>query len=147
MSELQLIATALSSIKTATEIVGFLRDSESCFERAEQKLKVAELVSALAEVKYELVELRDSFAEKEERIRELEEALETRHDLRRVGDAYYRVDGSGSPTGAAHCVRCWEDAHKQRQLVYEPKAETFRRCPSCGESYSAVETHDLNPAG
>ncbi len=42
------IGSLLSSLKTATDIAKFIKDSDVSLEKAETKLKLAELVSALA---------------------------------------------------------------------------------------------------
>ena len=69
MPDLTAIGAVLGSLKTATEIAKFIRESDVSIERAELKLKVADLIGALADVKLELVELQDSFAAKDQRIK------------------------------------------------------------------------------
>src|SRR5688572_15680002 len=117
MPDITTIGAVLNSLKTATDIAKFIRESDVSLERAELKLKVADLVSALADVKLELVELQESFAQKEQRIKELEEAFQSRDTLVRRYDAYYQADALGQPVGVPYCLRCWENEHKQRQLV------------------------------
>jgi hypothetical protein len=56
------IAAILSSIKTATDIAKFLRESDLSLQRAELKLKLADLVSALAEAKIELTEIQETLS-------------------------------------------------------------------------------------
>ena len=51
MPDIATIAAALNSLKTATDIVKFIRESDLSIERAELKLKLADLVGALAEAK------------------------------------------------------------------------------------------------
>lgn len=62
MPDLATIGAALSSLKTATDIVKFLRSSDLSLERAE--LKLADLLSSLADAKIELIEGQDTLAEK-----------------------------------------------------------------------------------
>jgi hypothetical protein len=49
------ITSALSSIKAASDIVKLVRESGLTLEKAEVKLKLAELVEKLADAKLELV--------------------------------------------------------------------------------------------
>lgn len=107
MPDISAIAAVLGSLKTATEIAKFIRESDVSIERAELKLKVADLIGALADVKLELVELQDTFASKDQRIKELEAAFESRDALVRKYDAYYKADASGNASGAPYCLRCW----------------------------------------
>ncbi|MGE0876146.1 MAG: hypothetical protein AB7O31_15905 [Burkholderiales bacterium] len=146
MPDISAIAAVLGSLKTATEIAKFIRESDVSIERAELKLKVADLIGALADVKLELVELQESFASKDQRIRELEEAFESKDALVRRYDAYYRADAAGDPTGAPYCLRCWESDHKQRLLVHDAKEYRTRLCTSCGHRYEGRLSGDIYPA-
>jgi hypothetical protein len=68
MPDISAISAVFGSLKTATDIAKFIRESDVSIERAELKLKIADLFSALADVKMELVDLQDTFAAKEQRI-------------------------------------------------------------------------------
>jgi len=140
------IGAVLSSVKTATEIAKFIRESDVSIERAELKLKVADLISALADVKIELVELQEAFAAKDERIRELEEAFQAKESLVRRYDAYYAADADGEPVGAPFCVRCWDIEHKQRRLVHDSKEFRTRVCIGCGHRYDNRLAGDIATA-
>ena len=143
MPDLTAIGAVLGSLKTATEIAKFIRESDVSIERAELKLKVADLVSALADVKLELVDLQETFATKEQQIRELEEAFQAKDTLVRNNDAYYRVSSEGRPLGVPYCLRCWENDHKQRQLVHDAKEYRIRLCTSCGHRYEGRLAGDI----
>ena len=146
MPDLSAIGAVLGSLKTATEIAKFIRESDVSIERAELKLKVADLIGALADVKLELVELQDTFALKDQRIKELEESFETKDSLVRKYDAYYKADPDGKPLGAPYCLRCWESDHKQRLLVHDAKQYRTRLCTSCGHKYEGRLAGDIFPS-
>ena len=55
MPDFSAIGAVLGSLKTATEIAKFIRESDFSIERAEMKMKVADLIGALADVKLGLV--------------------------------------------------------------------------------------------
>ncbi len=143
MPDLSAIGAVLGSLKTATEIAKFIRESDVSIERAELKLKVADLIGALADVKLELVELQDVFASKEQRIKELEEAFEIKDSVVRKYDAYYEAGPDGSPLGAAYCLRCWESDHKRRLLVQDAKDFRTRLCTNCGHKYEGRRAADI----
>lgn len=143
MPDMAAIGALLGSVKTATDIAKFIRESDVSIERAELKLKVADLVGALADIKIELVELQEAFAEKERRIQELEEAFQAKGQMVRRYDAYYRADDERNPVGVAYCLRCWENDHKQRQLVHDAKEYRIRVCTGCGHRYEARLAGDI----
>ena len=143
MPDIAAISAILGSLKTATEIAKFIRESDLSLERAELKLKVADLVGALADVKLELVGLQETFAAKEQRIKELEEAFQAKDRLVRQHDAYYRTDEQGKPVGVPFCLRCWENEHKHRQLVHDAKEYRIRLCTSCGHRYEGRLAGDI----
>jgi hypothetical protein len=145
MPDITAIGAVLSSLKTATEIAKFIRESDVSIERAELKLKVADLISTLADVKMELVELQETFTSREQRIRELEEAFKVKDHIVRKHDAYYRADSEGKPLGVPYCLRCWENDHKQRQLVHDAKENRVRLCTSCGHRYESRLAGDIHP--
>jgi hypothetical protein len=145
MPDLSTISAALGSLKSAIGIAKFLRESDISIEKAELKLKLAELVSALADTKMELVEVQDFLIEKDKRINELEEAFEIKSTLIRRGDAYYIANAGGNPVGMPYCLRCWENDHKKRQIVVAAKESLTKVCTTCGQKYDRRMTHEIQP--
>lgn len=144
MVDIALIATALKSLKTATDIAKFLRESDLSLERAELKLKLADLVSALADAKIQVVEIQETLQEKDKRIAELEEAFQMKDKLVRRYDAYYNADETGNPVGVPYCLRCWENDHKKHQLVIKAGSNRSRTvCTSCGHEYVRHLTEEI----
>lgn len=146
MPDFTAIATALGSLKTATDIAKFLRESDLSLERAELKLKLADLIGALADTKIELVEIQETLFNKDKRINELEAAFECKHTLVRRYDAYYAADDRGNPAGVAYCLRCWENDHKRRQLVEDYKDSRTHACTACGHRYDRDRTQEFPPS-
>ena len=145
MADLATIGAALSSLKTATEIVKFIRESDVNLEKAELKLKLADLLGSLADTKMELVEVQDALIEKDKKIADLEDAFQKKDSLVRQGDAYYVTDEDGKPTGIAYCLRCWENEHKTKQLVNSSKDRGMHICTSCGHPYSGYRSAQISP--
>ena len=144
MPDIAVISAAFSSLKAATEIANLLRKSDLSLEKAELKLKLANLISALAETKMELTEVQEVIIGKDKRIAELEEAFEVKGTLIRDCDAYYVVDDEGKPVGVPYCLRCWEKDHRKRQLVNESRHAKV--CTTCGHKYKARLTHIIDSA-
>jgi len=144
MPDIPTIAALLGSVKTATDIARFLRDSDFSLESAELKLKLAELLGTLADAKLELIAVQETLAEKDKRLRELEDAFQRKDDLVRQNDAYYVKDDKGEPIGVPYCLRCWKSDHKQRQLVQ--KALRIKVCTSCGHQYEGGNAYEIFPS-
>ena len=143
MPDLATIGAALSSIKTATDIVKYLRASDLSLERAELKLKLADLLGSLADAKLELIEVQETLVEREKKILALEESFLKKDSLLRQYDAYYKADENGKPTGVPYCLRCWESDHQQKQLVHDSKEYRIRLCTSCGHRYEGRLASDI----
>jgi len=75
MPDIATISSILTSVKAATEIAKFLKDSDISLEKAETKLKLADLVGALADTKLEIAEIQELLIEKDDKIKELQYAL------------------------------------------------------------------------
>lgn len=145
MADLATIGAALSSLKTATEIVKVIRESDINLEKAELKLKLADLLVLLADTKIELVEVQDALIDKDKKIADLEYSFQNKESLIRQGDAYYLVDKNSDPIGVAYCLRCWENEHKTRQLVKSSKDRFVNVCTTCGHQYPSYRTEQILP--
>ena len=145
MPDITTIGTVLGSLKTATDIAKFLRKSDLSLERAELKLKLADLVSALADAKIELAEIQEALSIKDKRIAELEDAFQSKDSLVRRYDAYYEADENGDPVGVPFCLRCWENDHKKRQLVSASGEHLTQVCTTCGHRYEYRLAGNIQP--
>ena len=93
MADITAISQVLSSIKTATDIVKLFRETNISWEKAETKLKLAELVQALADAKLEIAEVHNLLLEKDKMIKILEETLHTKKNVVWESPWYWHVDG------------------------------------------------------
>jgi CRISPR/Cas system-associated protein Cas10 (large subunit of type III CRISPR-Cas system) len=144
MPDIATISAFLSSVKTATEIAKALREVDVSLEKAETKLKIADLMDALAEARIKAAEIQDVIQEKDKRIAELESAFETKAKLIRQEDAYFEINASGNPFGAPYCSHCWEVNHKPIHLHRERENMWDYVCPACKNSYSYRHVPDFN---
>jgi hypothetical protein len=133
MADIVTIGAFLTSVKNATEIAKAIRNVDVSLEKAETKLKMAELIESLADAKIQAAEILDILKAKDEKILELERAFELKSQLVRKHDAYYEADSSGNPVGKPYCSHCWEVDHKTIHLVTSPKYQ-HRDCQVCKTS-------------
>jgi hypothetical protein len=134
------IASVLSSLKVATEIANLLRGSDLSLDKAEAKLKLADMLNALADARIELATLRGTMQEKDARIAELEEAFSLKEALVLQGDAYYLKDGKRLTDGP-FCVKCWEGDHEARRLVKAVGTKLI--CQACSSIYDQRNIRSL----
>lgn len=131
--EIASIASAISSIKTATDIVKHIRDSGSSLEDAEIKLKLADLVGALADSKMEVANFKDLLLEKDSIIQRLQAKLSK--ELKTVWEDpyYFIVDESGERDGP-YCQKCYDGDGKYIRLQ-SPGRRGYWDCNECKNHY------------
>jgi len=112
MPDLTTISSILGSIKTATDIARLLKESDISLEKAETKLKLAELVSALADAKIEISEIQELLTEKDKSIRDLQNELNIKAKLHWEKPYYWIIDGESKD--GPYCQHCYD---KERILV------------------------------
>jgi hypothetical protein len=139
------ITAVLSSLRTATDIAKLLRETDLSLEKADLKLKLADLVGSLADAKMQLSEIQELLGDRDKRIKELEEAFQSKHRLVRVRDAYYRLDDQDRPSGEPHCIRCWDVDHKQYKLQYDAKDRFVKVCPACKHRHEGRMAIRIDP--
>lgn len=131
MPDITTISAVLTSVKTATEIAKFLKDTDISLEKAETKLKLAELVSALADTKLKIAEIQELLVEKDKKIKELQYAL-TQHEKMVWRDPVYYMqieDGEEGP----FCPQCYDSERKVIRLqTYE---KNCWHCETCGKTF------------
>lgn len=137
MADLSSIVTVLNGIKTATEIAKALKDIDISIERAELKLQMAQLISALADTKISAAEIQELVLEKDKEIQELKNMLTIKEKIIRFGDAYYPVNSSGKATGSPYCSHCWES---QCKLIHLHSKGVNKICASCNTLYQGRNT-------
>ena len=143
MADMAIIASVLTSLKTATDLTKLLREADSSFTISEWKLKLAGITDALAEARLSLAEIKELMIEKEEEIKRLTDAIEQKKNITKIDDAYYETDETGVPKGDPYCVNCWESKHVLRHLTTDSKNYRERQCPACKSSYSSRNTHPI----
>ena len=105
------LSLLLTQTKTAVDIAKFIKNSSGTLDKSGQKLKLAELIEALADIKMETAEIKSLIIEKDEKILALENQLRLKNDL--IYEApYYLIDNGENKKEGPFCQKCY-DADKQ----------------------------------
>lgn len=131
------ITAILGNLKVAIDIAKAIRASDVSIERAELKLRLAEMIGALADAKIEVIEVQESLAKKDKQLLELEAAFQSKDALVKHYDAYYAAGPNGGAIGEPFCAHCWQVGHRKYSLANDPKDTYVRVCISCSHKYSA----------
>ena len=138
MPDITIIPTLLASIKHATDITKVFKDADYSFEKAETKLKMAELISALADVKVQAAGVQELVLEKDKRIAELEswKAETQRYKLIEIakGVFVYVLKLEYIHDEPIHwlCPNCFENKRKSiLQRADKTPSGTSHNCSNC----------------
>src|ERR1043165_2655860 len=106
MTDIATISTFLSSIRTATEIAKAIKSADVSLEKAETKLKMAELIESLADAKMQAAEIQEVIQEKDNKIAELEKAMKIKDSLSFENNYYWVIKGEEKE--GPYCTHCWD---------------------------------------
>lgn len=137
MTEIATITTTLGAITNAIAIAKTIKNTDSTLEKAELKLKIAELMESLADAKISVSEFQDIVKEKDKKIAELEGILTFKSKLTRHLSAYYETDQNSKPFGDPYCSNCWETSYKAVHLHESHNDYEVNLCPFCKTEYNA----------
>ena len=140
MPDLATIATVLSSIKSATDIAKYISDSGVTLEKAELKLKFAELVGALADAKLEIANIQNLILEKDDLIKQLNEKLELKENVVFVNGVYW-IQRENEKDGP-YCQRCYDVDKSLIRLQFHSttlygSTTRYYSCTACKTNYDA----------
>lgn len=128
MPDILAINATITAIKHSIDIAKAIKDADSTLEKAELKLKIAELIESLADAKVSVTELQEIIQEKDKRIKELESSLENKPNLVRHWGKYFETDENGNPTGDPYCSNCWDSNSK---LIHLNRIGSIYTCGTC----------------
>ena len=130
MADMAAISQVLSSIKAASDIARLLKETDISLEKAETKLRLAELVGALADAKFELAEVQNLLLDKDEKIKKLAETLHTKKNVLWEPPWYWSVD-EGKKDGP-FCQQCYD---KECTLIRLQDLHGYWICLNCKNTY------------
>lgn len=128
MTDIATITTFLGSIKTAAELAKAISGADTLLERAELRLKIAELLEAIADAKIQALNIKELLDEKDRAIHELTEKLDGKQQQIRKDGMHFEIDDDGNPKGDPYCSHCWESAGKR---IHLGNVGGLRICHAC----------------
>lgn len=136
------VGSLLSSLKTATDIAKFIKDSDLSLEKAETKLKLAELVSALADAKMEAAEVQQALLERDEKIRVLEQDAKVKANVRWEQPCYWlkSLEGREEP----YCQNCFDKDKRLSRLHTDGRG--YFQCRVCDKQFKTQARKDQEAA-
>jgi hypothetical protein len=136
------VGALLTSIKTATGIAKFFRDSDINLQKAESKAKIADLISAMADVKIQTADLQEVLLEKDKHIRELKTKLSIKDNLRFERPYYWLAREDKSKDGP-YCPHCKDKDDKLIRLQSSEPGNWY--CSVCSNVYYDKEYVEPEP--
>lgn len=131
MFDMATITTAVGGIKGAIEIAKLLKDSSDSLEKAEVKLKLADLIGALADVRTQMSDIKEALIESENEKKELKAKLALQAKLEFEMPYYWTIEEDGKKDGP-FCQLCYDKEKKLIRLQNKENGEWH--CLSC-QSY------------
>jgi hypothetical protein len=141
MPDITIISTLLAGIKTAFDIAQTLRTTDISLEKADLKLKLAELIDALADAKIGITEINSLVHKKDQEIAKLKDALKLKSNLVRKKGAYFETDENGQARGDPYCSHCWETEHIAVHIHQNPELHRIMECPHCKSEFRYVKSY------
>lgn len=132
MDPVTVISSTLASIKMATEIAKLLKDADLSLEKAEFKLKLADLVGALADAKLQIISIQDVIAEKDKTIKELEQQLDLKGKIKFERPFCWIHDGDQKD--GPYCQKCYDSDKKLIHLQKRGHKDQWD-CLECGKYF------------
>lgn len=126
------VSAVLGSIKTAADIAKVIKESDVSLEKAESKLKLAELISALADAKIQIADIQQLLMEKDAELKAATERLDVKEKLH-WESPYYWLLGETKKEGP-FCQHCYDKNHELIRL--QGNGEGYWECKACKSSYT-----------
>lgn len=145
MPDITTVAAFLVSIKNATDIAKAIKGADVSLEKAEFKLKLAELIEALAEAKMQAADVQEIIREKDKEIDTLRKAFELKSTLVKYGNAYYEKNNIGIAINEPYCLYCWEANQKALHLIlfnHNTSGEKMGFCTACQTQCNLEQTFE-----
>lgn len=137
--ELEAIGAGLT---TAFNIAKAVVSADRAIDKAELKLRMSELMVALAESRQELIDARSTAQVLEARLRQLESNAALVATLRHKAPFYF-AEGDATP----YCARCVEVERRPVHVVKTTMVSAGKRvweCPSCKTKVADMHGHAID---
>jgi len=131
MTDFAIVQSILGCVKTAAEIANLLGTKNLSLEKAEFKLKLAELISLLADAKIELSEIQKILLEKDSKIQKLKDQLLVTQKVKWEAPSYWLEENEVKE--GPFCQKCYDSEKKLIRL--QGNGSGYWECKNCGNGY------------
>jgi hypothetical protein len=134
MTDIASIGQALGALKQATDIVKALRSADVMYEKAELKMRIAELAEALATAHLSVLEAQAEVHTLKEELARL--STDARANIEKRDDVYFIREGERE--FGPFCPRCFEADGRRMPLTRFTAAFAAigkYNCPQCQATY------------
>jgi hypothetical protein len=133
------IATGLTQLSHALKLVKELNNVDREFDKADLKIKIAELAGKLVSFQTTLADAREAIAAKDVEISRLKDALKIVPKLAMCDGFLYGTNAKGEPDGHPYCPRCHTSDSRFMRTVGGTDLH-ISVCPECKQEYYRVNT-------
>lgn len=123
---------ALGSLKAASDIVRGISAASTSLEKAELKLRIAELADLLVGARMAVVEAQEEIISLRAQVAALRARADDRSKLVKRGNVYFFNEDAGE--SGPYCPRCCESTHTRMPVTKLPAgfaALGTYQCPEC----------------
>jgi hypothetical protein len=138
-TDFQSIATSISS---AYEIAKLIISADRAFDKAELKLKLADLMVALAEARTQVADMQDQTYRLADELVATERKLAFAGNMRYEAPYYFNI--SDGQRDGPYCPSCWDGRQKLAIRLYQA-SPGFWMCNACKTSLRDSTYRDPPP--
>lgn len=133
MVEILQITSVIVGLKNALDIAKLIYDSDASLAKAEAKMKLVELMTALSDAKITMASIQEAVAEKDTEIKRLKRELETRESL--VWEPPYYFTKIENGRDGPYCQNCYDSDSKLIRLQPVGSNDGYWMCHNCDSRY------------
>lgn len=131
MAFIESIQTISAALKVAREP----NDINVEYDKADLKLKIADLASNLASAQLQFIEVQNELQSRDDRIIELEKLVRLKASTIEIYGFEYEVDENGHAVGSPYCPRCWKIDGAPIKLAALRSRARHNYCAECKDVY------------
>ena len=132
------ITGGLAAASSALGIAKSLRDIEKSYDTATARVKIVDLMEALADTRLALMDAKEQIADKDAEIERLSKTEADRSKLLTGDGGYnYMRNDAGRPDGFPVCPKC-DEVDSRLICLVQNKAVDAAKCPACANEYQPV---------
>lgn len=139
------ITGSIAAVTAALGLVKELRSIDAQFDKAELKLKIADLTEALSEAKLGLVDVAEQLRTKDAEIADLKQKIIYRAENLIDHNGFRYASDDGQAHGLPYCPAC-EHKGLYIKLAQDRSTNGYPyKCPSCKANYGSMGIY-IKPA-